>query len=577
MILALSGTGVSDGIAVGRIHMLSRGELDLPEYHVQGEEIDAQVARLEAAGRASERALEAMEREFSETGGPAVDLLQMHRMMLRDDALIGQAIARIRADGINAEWALDRQAVAMRRRFDDIEDEYLALRREDLDQVVGLLQRELAEAGSGLLADRTPASLEDTVVLAESLSPADLAVLHQRGVAGLVTEHGGSWSHSAILARAYGIPMVMAVRRALRVLREGERVILDSHYGAVLATEDEGLTSHYAEKLQLMLRKRERQSRYLSEPDRTRDGLRFRLFGNAERVAELERCCTAGVVGIGLMRTEFLFSGPGLPGEDEQYAVFREALEVLDGRPLTIRTLDAGGDKLPDSLSRFGGPNPALGLRGVRMSLALPDLFETQLRAILRASAHGPVRLLLPMLTRLDELSTALERIAEVRQRLERDGVPVDPDLQIGGMIETPAAALQAERFAAALDFLSIGTNDLIQYVLAVDRQDELVSHLFDPGSRAVIELIRGVVRAGAIHQRPVQVCGEMSGDPRYVSLLFGLGVREFSMPVGRLAGAKETLTGLDGSACEASVEQFLETDRGDSVEPLIAALQQAR
>lgn len=574
MILALSGTGVSDGIAVGRIHVLSRGELDLPEYHVEDEEIDAQIARLEAAVRSSERSLEAMEGDLANAGGPAVDLLQMHRMMLRDDALVGEAVARIRSDGINAEWALERQAVTMRRQFDRIEDEYLALRREDLDQVVGLLQRELAEAGSGLLTVRTPASLERTVVLAESLSPADVAVLQQRGVAGLVAEHGGSWSHSAILARAYGIPMVMGVRRALRVLREGEPVILDSHYGAVLATEDEGLTGHYLEKLQVMERKREQLARYLSEPDRTRDGRRFRLFGNAEQVAELQRCCDAGVAGIGLMRTEFLFTGPEPPGEDEQYAVFREALDVLGGRPLTIRTLDAGGDKLPASLARFSGPNPALGLRGVRMSLALPELFEAQLRAILRASAHGPVRLLLPMLTRIDELNAARDRIAEVRQKLERDGVSVDPELEIGGMIETPAAALQAERFARTLDFLSIGTNDLVQYVLAVDRQDELVSHLFDPSARAVIELIRDVIRAGAVHQRPVQVCGEMSGDPRFVALLFGMGIREFSMPPGRLAAVKAALTGIDGSSCKARVEAFLDGDGTDSIDELIAALQ---
>ncbi len=574
MILALSGTGVSDGIAVGRIHLLSQGELELPEYHVQGDEIDAQVRRLEAASRSSEKALADMERDLSgETRGPAADLLQMHRMMIRDDALVGETIGRIRADGINAEWALDRQAAALRRQFEQMDDDYLALRREDLDQVVGLLQRELRQAGSGLLAERTPAALDGTVVLAESLSPAEVALLQQRGVAGLVTEHGGTWSHSAILARAYGIPTVMAVRRAMRVLREGEPVIIDSHYSAVLATRDEGLHAHYGDKLKLVARKRRQLARYLAEPDRTRDGRRFRLFGNAEQVPEIERCVAAGVTGIGLMRTEFLFSGDEVPDEQRQYEAFREALAALDGRALTIRTLDAGGDKLPASLARFSGPNPALGLRGVRMSLAMSELFEIQLRAILRASVHGPVRVLLPMLTRLDELAAARERIAAVRQQLEGEGVAVDPELQIGGMIETPAAALQAERFASALDFLSIGTNDLVQYVLAVDRQDERVSHLFDPASRAVIDLIAGVVGGAARHQRPVQVCGEMAGDPRYVALLMGLGVREFSMPPGQLAAVKAALTGLDAAACRDEVESFLQVDESDSVGALLDRL----
>ena len=555
MILALSGTGVSDGIAVGRIHLLSQGELELPEYHVQGDEIDAQVRRLEAASRSSERALADMERDLSgETRGPAADLLQMHRMMIRDDALVGETIGRIRADGINAEWALDRQAAALRRQFEQMDDDYLALRREDLDQVVGLLQRELRQAGSGLLAERTPAALDGTVVLAESLSPAEVALLQQRGVAGLITEHGGTWSHSAILARAYGIPTVMAVRRAMRVLREGEPVIIDSHYSAVLATRDEGLHAHYGDKLKLVARKRRQLARYLAEPDRTRDGRRFRLFGNAEQVPEIERCVAAGVTGIGLMRTEFLFSGDEVPDEQRQYEAFREAQAALDGRPLTIRTLDAGGDKLP-------------------ASLAMSELFEIQLRAILRASQHGPVRVLLPMLTRLDELAAARERIAAVRQQLEGEGVAVDPELQVGGMIETPAAALQAERFASALDFLSIGTNDLVQYVLAVDRQDERVSHLFDPASRAVIDLIAGVVEGAARHQRPVQVCGEMAGDPRYVALLMGLGVREFSMPPGQLATVKAALTGLDAAACRDEVESFLQVDESDSVAALLDRL----
>ena len=578
MILALSGTGVSDGIALGRLHKLSQRELDLPEYHVEREEIEREVRRLEAASETCEDMLSRMEAGLpDEAKGPAAELLQVHRMMLSDDTLIGESVRRVRTEGINAEWALDRQAASMRAALERSDDAYLALRCEDLDQIVQLLQRELAQSGAGPLAERIPAGLEGTVVAARSLSPADVAVLHQRRVAGVVTEHGGSWSHSAILARAYGIPTVMAVRRALRVLREGEWVILDSHYGAVLATEDDGLHGHYGEKVRQLARRQARNHRTLSAPDRTLDGQRFRLFGNAERAPELARCVEQGVAGIGLMRTEFLFTDATLPDEETQYQALREAQAVLDGRPLTVRTLDAGGDKLPDALARFDGPNPALGLRGIRLSLALPELFDLQLRATLRASAHGPVRILLPMLTRLDELERARERISECAEALREEGCAVDPDVQVGGMIETPAAAWATERFAERLDFVSIGTNDLVQYVLAVDRQDERVSHLFDPACRAVIELIRHVVRGAAIHQRPVQICGEMAGDPRMVPVLVGLGVREFSMPPGRLAEVKAVLTGLDAAGVRRDVEAFLDASSTDSVDALCDQLARAR
>nr|WP_240956214.1 phosphoenolpyruvate--protein phosphotransferase [Wenzhouxiangella sp. XN79A] len=572
--MALSGTGVSDGVALGRLHKLSHRELDLPEYHVEDEEIERQVRRLEAASAACESALAAMEAGLpDEARGAAAEMLQVHRLMLRDDTLIGESVRRVRTDGINAEWALDRQAASMRSALERSEDAYLALRSEDLDQIVQLLQRELAQSGAAALAERIPAGLEGTVVLARSLSPAEVAILHQRRVAGVITEHGGTWSHSAILARAYGIPTVMAVKRALRVLREGEWVILDSHYGAVLATEDDGLHGHYGEKVRQLARRSARQARALAVPDRTLDGERFRLFGNAEHAPELTRCVEHGAVGIGLMRTEFLFTETLLPDEETQYQALRTAQAALDGRPLTVRTLDAGGDKLPEALARFDGPNPALGLRGIRLSLALPELFDVQLRAILRASAHGPVRILLPMLTRLDELERARERIAECAEALREEGVSVDPDVQIGGMIETPAAAWMAERFAARLDFLSIGTNDLVQYVLAVDRQDERVSHLFDPSCRAVIELIGRVVRGAAVHQRPVQVCGEMAGDPRMVPVLFGLGVREFSMPPGQLAAVKSRLIRLDAARARREVADDLAVSDSDSVAALCRQL----
>lgn len=560
MILSLSGTGVADGIALGQVHLYSSGELELPELHIEAADVEAEIERLTDAAMRCERQLWQMERDLADTqrSAAAAELLQAHRLMVRDDMLVGEAARRIRADRINAEWALDQQAATLRREFRRMQDDYLALRVEDLDQVVRLLQRQLGRTQGQLLGDRVPHRLDETIVVADCLSPAELAALHQREVAGLVTEHGSIWSHAAIVARALGIPTVMGVHRCHELLREGEPMLLDSHYGIVLATRDEKLHAHYAEKRALLRRHRMQQAQVLNLPDRTRDGVRFRLFCNAEQDAELERCRDSSAAGVGLMRTEFLLARGELGDEQAQYRCYRGAVERLDGKLLTIRTLDAGGDKLPDELKHMRGPNPALGLRGIRMSLAMQDAFQIQLRAILRASVHGPIRILLPMLTRVDEVRRTRELIARCRERLLREGVRADPEIEIGGMIETPAAALLVEALAAELDFLSIGSNDLIQYLLAVDRQDELVSHLFDPANRAVIETLARIVDGAARVGRPLQLCGELASDPGYAPLLIGLGLTEFSLPVGQLAAVKSVLVRLDAEACRDQVRRFL-------------------
>lgn len=559
MILSLSGTGVSDGIAVGLVHLLSSGELDLPEYHLDADETSAEVDRLNEAASRCEAELSRMESDFGlDRQKSAAELIRAHRLMLQDEMLVGAAARRIKDERINAEWAVDLQAAELRRQFARVEDDYLALRAEDLDQVVRLLQRQLADQPASVLDERVPHQLDETVVLADSLSPAELAALHQRRVAGLVTEHGSIWSHAAIIARSLAIPMVMAVQRSLVLLREGEPVILDSHYGIVLATRDERLHGHYVDKMASAKRKQRALDRYLAAPDRTRDGERFHLFGNAELQPELDRCRELGAAGVGLMRSEFIFARSELPDEEAQYAVYRAAVEALDGRPLTIRTLDAGGDKLPEEFRRVSGPNPALGLRGIRMSLAMREYFRVQLRAILRASAHGPVRILLPMLSRVSEIRQARELVVGCRDELRARGLQVDPEIRVGGMIETPAAAVMAETFAAELDFVSIGTNDLTQYVLAVDRQDELVSHLFDPSSRAVIELLAVIVRGAAQAGRPVQICGELAADPAYATLLLGLGIREFSVPPGSIPAVKAALVRSSARQAGELVADFL-------------------
>lgn len=558
MSLALTGIGVTSGIAIGRVHRLTPGELSLPEYHVDDHAVDGELERMRRAVHRGDRFLARVLERIEEGGDTARELLEAHRLMLHDPMLIEATFERIRDQHINAEWALAQQSEKLQEAFRRMDNEYLALRREDLEQAVGLIQRELAEQPATLLGAQVPHHLEDTILIAGELGPADLTILSQRRVAGVVTEHGAPYSHTAILARSLEIPMIVGVHRALDLLDEDESVVLDGHYGAVLVAPDENLKAHYVEKQSASRRHRNELKRYLGRPARTRDGLPFHLFGNAELPVEFKRCLDAQVTGIGLMRTEYMFLDDELPDEEAQYRAYRAAVEAMGGRPVYIRTLDAGGDKLPGALELTRGPNPAMGLRGLRLSLSVTDMFSRQLRAILRASVLGPVRIILPMLTRVDEIQQARSLIAECREQLRAEGIATDPALPVGGMIETPAAALAVDRMAAELDFLSVGTNDLIQYVLAVDRQDELVSYLYDPAHPAVIELIARIVEAGRKHDREVMVCGELAGDDRAARLLLGLGVDHFSMPPSRVAPVKKSLIEANAGRCRDIVERYL-------------------
>ncbi len=558
MTLVINGIGVTDGIALGQIHRLGRGELALPEFHLREDAVDDEVERASRAFDRSDRFLsKLLARLPEESGDTAVEVLEAHRLIMRDPLLKEATLASIRQDRINAEWALAQQSDLLQDQFNRIGDHYLARRSEDLDQVVDLIQRQLAEQPATLLTAQVPHQMDRTILVASEISAADMAQLHGRRVAGLITEHGGPWSHSAIMARSLEIPMIVGAHRALAMLVEGELAIIDGHYGAVLLDFDDGLKTHYEEKRVASLRHRADLSRYLDRPARTVDGERFELYGNAELPVEVRRCRESHADGIGLMRTEHLFMGPEAPDEESQYRTYRAAVEIMEGLPVTIRTLDAGGDKLPPTLADLRGANPALGLRGLRLSLSIRELFRHQIRAILRASHHGPVRILLPMLSSVDEVREVRGLIAACREELRAEGVALDPQIQLGGMIEVPAAALTVRALARELDFLSIGTNDLIQYVLAVDRQDELVSHLYDPTHPALLTLIDAIVSCGQEFDQPVTLCGELAGDPRYTRLLLGLGVTRFSMPAGHLGAVKKVLLSSHAARCREIVADY--------------------
>ncbi len=559
MSLILTGIGVTSGIALGNVHRLTPGELALPEYHLEADAIDSELERIQRAVDRSERFILRMLERLDDGSDTARELLEAHRLILRDPLLIEATCDRIKSDRINAEWALVLQTEALLAEFRRMDSEYIALRREDLEQAANLIQRELADQPATLVGAKVPHQLNGTVIVAPSLGPADMAILHQRQVAGLVTEHGGPMSHSAILARSLEIPMVVGIHNALSRLTENEPIILDGHYGALLVGFDEGLMRHYQDKREASLRHRVELKRYVSRPSKTRDNQSFHLFGNAELPAEFERCRQARAAGIGLMRTEYLFMGDQLPSEDAQYRAYRAAVGTMDGLQVTIRTLDAGGDKLPPALALTQGPNPALGLRGLRLSLAVTDLFREQIRAILRASIDGPVQILLPMLTHVDEIHQARRIIDDCRTTLQERGFEVDPDVPVGGMIETPAAALAVRQMAPLLDFMSIGTNDLIQYVQAIDRQDEQVSYLYDPSHPGILYLIEQIVAAGQAFDCPVTVCGELAGDEASVRLLLALGVVNFSMPPASIPAVKKSLIEASASDCRAILARHRE------------------
>jgi len=561
MTLALTGHAVARGIAIGRCHLVERNELDISEYRVGVEEVEREIQRYRAAVDAARQQLEDLAgRVIQNVGIGAGEIIQTHVMMLSDSGLQDNTEAHIRRELCNAEWALQMQLEHVLTEFRSLDDAYIRSRGEDIAQVVRLVQNKLNEVAADGTFEEMPDRLAETLVISSELTPGELAVLHERGVGGIVTEHGGPHSHTAILASSLGIPAVMGVRRAQALLREGETLVLDGGLGVVYADPDEAIRSHYHQVQRITRRFKKSLEAIRDLPATSLDGQPIGLQANAERAAELQQAREQGASGIGLYRTEFLYLQGAPPDEEAQVAEFTSALELLGGIPLTIRTLDLGADKSTDYLdfSQLRGcANPALGLRAVRLCLRDTELFKTQLRAILRASALGPVRCLIPMLTSVQEIRMVRLLLDEAREELNARSMAFDPDMQLGGMIEVPAAALAIIEFAPHLDFISIGTNDLLQYTLAADRVDELVAHLYDPEHPGVVRLLRYVFREANAARIPATVCGEIAGDRRYTRLLLALGLRDFSMHPGRLLEVKQVVRETNIPKAKAALTQW--------------------
>lgn len=580
MSIALTGVGASKGIVVGALSMVTHGQFEIMEYSVPESAVAAEVARFEAAVAEARESLQRLKEQFpADTPSEVAEFMDVHLLMLRDAALVSAPISLITEKRCNAEWALKIQRDAVMTVFEAMDDMYLRTRKDDVDHVVNQIQRILA-GGRGVVEEPDATRLTNRIVFAEELTPADTVLMHQQGILGFLTAYGGVTSHTAILARSLGIPAVVGLHNAGVYLRDNETVAVDGREGVVIVNPDERVSRHFRRRKREIARYAAARRRLRTAPAVSLDGQLIGLQVNVELPKDIETARAMRVDGVGLYRTESLYMNRRMPpDEEEQFAAYKQLVESMRGAPVTIRTMDLGADKQVDGV-RPGAPvtsNPALGLRAVRLCLHEPNLFRHQLRAILRASAFGPVRMMVPMLSGIQEVQQVRRFIEEARVELERRGSPFDASMPVGAMVEVPAAALCAEAFAQELDFLSIGTNDLIQYTIAVDRVDDEVNYLYDPLHPAVLQLIGMTIRAGAEASVPVAMCGEMAGDARYTRLLLGMGLREFSVHPNAVLEVKQAISESNVDKLTKLSGRVLATSSASAREALFAEINSLR
>lgn len=573
MSISLQGIGIGGGIAIGHARVVTRADIEIVHYRLSPEEVPAEIERFEDAIRRTRKELEILWSGIPDNAPAELGaFLSLHIMLLNDHTLSREPISLIENERCNAEWALQQQLEVLLAQFNEIENEYLRERRADVMQVVERVQKALA--GHDVSAHAHGEADADSILVAHDLSPADMVLFKDSRYLAFITDVGGPTSHTAILARSLDLPSVLALRHARDLIREGELIIVDGINGVVIIDPEESVLAEYRVRSEEWHGKQRALLDIRLSRAVTRDGVEIELMGNIELPDDAEDALEFGACGIGLFRSEFLFlREDDLPNEDEQFEAYRQVVQRLEGRPVVIRTLDLGKDKVAKWQEESGAPNPALGLTGIRLCLAEPQMFRTQLRAILRASAYGPVKLLLPMLSQISEVRATRRHIEEVKAQLREEGIPFSENVGLGGMIETPAAAIAVDKFLNYLDYVSIGTNDLIQYTIAIDRNDDAVSHLYDPLHPAVLQLIRHVVSTADRMGKPVAMCGEMAGDPQLARLLFGLGLRRYSMLPIQLLKVKQQLLTTDLATVTPLVEQMMAAEDCDQIRELLAEL----
>ena len=572
MSFTLHGAGAGGGIAIGRAHLISSAQLEVAHYEIAPEHVELEVMRFSTAVDSVRAELQGLRRSVpADAPAELGAFLNLHLMILDDATLSHVPRALIRSLKCNAEWALVQQMDYLVAQFDKIEDAYLRERKADVVQVVERVLKAMQDRPGR--ASGAPAHEESLIVVAHDLSPADMILFKQHQYAGFVTDLGGVTSHTAIVARSLNIPAIVGMHTARQMVREGELVIVDGVQGVLIVDPDELILEEYKLRRHQLELGRQKLKRIRSIPATTRDGTPVDLHANIELPQDIEQVHESGATGVGLFRSEFLFlNRDDLPGEDEQFEAYRQVAQAMRGMPVTIRTLDLGADKTVNGSAR-SGPNPAMGLRAIRLCLAEPQMFLTQLRAILRASRYGKIRLLVPMLAHAHEVEQTLAAVRHAKETLDDQKVRYDQRVEVGGTIEVPAAALSLKYFVRDLDFLSIGTNDLIQYTLAIDRTDDTVAHLYDPLHPAVLHLVAQTIRAAKRAKIPVAVCGEMAGDATMTRLLLGFGLREFSMHPAQLLSIKQQVLRARVREAEALAARVCRTHDPAKARALLAKL----
>jgi phosphotransferase system enzyme I (PtsI) len=568
--LSFHGIGASPGVALGHAFVIDRRRVRTPKLRLTENEVDAELMRLKTAIDLSDHQLQDIkDRLASSDGHDHSPILEAHRLMLRDPMFIDEVVKLIAKDQINAEWSVRRVARRIKHMFDNIPDEYFRERRADVDFVADRIVRNLMGQAVDVEVEVPP----DAVVVCHELSPADAVMLIKTGrVAGFVTDLGGQTSHTAIVARARETPAVVGAGRASEQISPGDLVAIDGSRGLVLVNPSDEQLALFRETMRRHLASEAIALKTRDLPATSPDGCRLTLYGNIEFAEEMPSLLAHGAEGIGLFRTEFLFlDRMTAPTEDEQYRAYRTVLEAMGNRPVTIRTLDLGGDKVP-SRRHDKEPNPAMGLRAIRYCLAHRDLFRVQLRALLRASVHGNLRVMFPLISGMSELREARSELELCRSELGRAGVPLGKPFKVGIMVETPSAALIADRLAQEADFFSVGTNDLIQYSLAIDRQNRDVAYLYKPLHLAVLRSLQSIVAAAKGAGIPVAMCGEMAGDPVYTLVLLALGFDELSMTAGQIPVVKQIIRRSNRSDAVALLDEAMKFSTAEEIERYIRA-----
>ncbi len=575
----LHGIPVSRGIAIGRAHLLRPAARDVKHYLVAEDRVEAEVQRLIDAIATVNRELQAVRRDLPpDAPSELAAFIDVHALILSDPIIVEEPLKIIRNRHYNAEWALLTQIDELSAQFDEIEDEYLRERKNDIRQVGERVLKVLTGSATTLpSSSQSDESLPQMIVVAHDISPADMLQFRDRAFVGFVTDLGGQNSHTAIVARSLDIPAAVGMSNASALIAEDDWVIIDGDAGIVIVDPAPIVLEQYREAQAQLIRERKKLGKLKKTPAVTRDGTRIHLLANIELPEDCVAALDAGAAGVGLFRSEFLFMGrtgqaSRLPSEDEQFESYRRAVVAMKGRPVTIRTLDVGADK-PLDKDEETALNPALGLRAIRYCLAEPQMFLTQLRAILRASAYGPINLLIPMLAHAFEIDQTLTMIEQAKAQLRDAKKKFDPNIPVGAMIEIPAAALTLPLFIKRLNFLSIGTNDLIQYTLAIDRVDHEVAHLYNPLHPAVLQLLHMTISAGAKGGIPVAVCGEIAGDPKLTRLLLGMGLREFSMHPAQLLAVKQEILNTDIDLIEPAVKRILKAYEAPAITDAVERL----